>query len=153
MEPRENHHLLRDDAVSAPAIVHFLLLLFEEQEVAENVHEAGKLEHVLPKVTRAISGRVLRVARTADDLARMTAAVERQEVRRVSRQPGGHVDLVRVGGEMHERPSLELEQWNARVAVFLELADGMTPVLARAGILQLNGGDRQTVHGQNDVRR
>ena len=51
----------------------------------------------------------------------MAAAVERQEERLLPRQPRRHVDLVRVGGEMHQRPLLEIEQRRARVAVFLVL--------------------------------
>ncbi len=92
---------------------------------------------------------MLRIARAALDLARMAAAVERQEVRRLSAEPGGHVHLVRIGGEVHQRPRLELEERRPRVAVLLVLPHRVPPVLARAGILQLAGGDGQAVDGED----
>lgn len=83
----------------------------------------------------------------------MTAPVERQEVCLLARQPRGHVDFVRVGGEMHQGPLLELEQRRARITVLLVLPDRVTPILAGAGVLQLDGGHRQPVHRQNHVQR
>ena len=121
--------------------------------MAENIEEALALEHFLPKVARAIAGWMLRITRSAYDLPRMAASVEWQEVRLPPRQPRRHVDLVRVGGEMHQRPFLEVEQRRARIAVLLVLPDRVTPVLARAGILQFDGGHRQPVHRQHHVER
>jgi len=83
----------------------------------------------------------------------MTAPVERQEMRLLARQPSGHVNLVRVRSEMYQRPLLEFEQRRARVAVFLELPHGMTPVLARAGILQFDRCHREPVYRQRHVQR
>ena len=151
--PREDHRLLRDPAVPAATVVRFLLLLFDEEEVSENVEEARELQHVLPEVARAIAGLVRRIPLAADDLSRMAATVERQEERLLSRQPRRHVDLVRVGGEMHQRPLFELKQWRAWVAVLAVLLHRLPPALPRAGILQLHGRHREAVHCQHHVER
>ena len=55
--------------MSAAAVIHFLLLLLEENEVAENIEKALELEHFFPEVARAIAGFVEGVSRAADDLA------------------------------------------------------------------------------------
>src|ERR1039458_1284689 len=115
----EDHRLLSHQSMSAPAVVHLFLLLFEEHKVTEDVEEAVELKDFLPEVTRAVAGLVLGIPRAADDLAGMAAAVERQEIRLLPRQPCGHVNLFRVSGEMHQCPLLELEQRRARIAVFL----------------------------------
>ncbi len=63
------------------------------------------------------------------------------------------MDFVGVGGEVHHRPRLELEQRRLRVAVFLILLSRVAPVLPGPGILQLAGRDRQTVQRKHHVHR
>jgi hypothetical protein len=94
---------------------------------------------------------VQRIARAALDFAGMTPPIERQEESLLTCQPRGHVDFVGVGGKMHQRPAFELEQWCARVAIYLVLLHRMTPALARARILQLARRHRQAVDGENHV--
>src|ERR1017187_5175851 len=96
---RENHRLLRHPAMTASAIVHLFLFLFDKHEVAENIEEAVKPEHLLPEIARAIAGLVLGIACPANDLSRMTAAIEWQEECLLPCQPRRHVDLVRIGRE------------------------------------------------------
>src|SRR5208282_6443073 len=74
MITREDHRFLDHNPLAALAVVHLLLLLFDEHEVAENIEETVELKHVLPKITRAIAGLMLRIARAALNLARMTPA-------------------------------------------------------------------------------
>src|ERR1039458_3374066 len=81
MEARKNHRFLRYETLSAATVIHFFLLFFEEHEVAENIEETFELKHALPEVTCAVAGFVLWIARAADDLARMAAAVERGGMR------------------------------------------------------------------------
>ena len=96
---------------------------------------------------------MLGIALAADDLAGMAAPVKRQEVRLVTRQPRGHVDLVRVGREVDERPPLEGEERGAGVAIRLVLAHGVLPALAGAGVLEFDGRDGQAVDGEQHVER
>ena len=49
MVAREDHRLLRHQPMPAAAVVHLLLLLFEEHEVAENVEEAVELQRLPPR--------------------------------------------------------------------------------------------------------
>ena len=113
----------------------------------------SRCEHLLPEVAGAVAGGMLRIAGAALHLAGMAAAVERQKVRRPPLQPGRHVHLVRIGGEMHQRAFLEVEQRRARIAVLHVLPHRVAPALAGAGILQLAGGDRHTVHCEHQIHR
>jgi hypothetical protein len=61
------------------------------------------------------------------------------------------VHLVRVGGKVHQRPLLELEQWRTRVAVFLVLFDCVAPALTSPWIFQLAGGHWQAVNGKHQI--
>src|SRR5205823_373778 len=97
----ENHRFLGDPTMSSAAVVHLLLILFEENEVAEDIEKAFKLENLLPEIARAIAGFVDWVSCAADNLAGMTSAIEWQEEGLVSGQSGRHVDLVRISGEMY----------------------------------------------------
>ena len=47
----------------------------------------------------------------------MAASVEGKEVRALAHQPSGHLDLVRIGGEVDQGASLEAEQRDAGIAV------------------------------------
>jgi hypothetical protein len=134
-------------------LVHFFLLLFEKQEVAEDIEEALELEDFLPEVAGPVSGFALRISRAANDLPRIAPPVERQEMRFLPRQPGRHVNLVRIGGKMHQRPLLEIEHRRARVPVLFVLPHRVPPTLARAGILQPDGRHRQPVHREHHVQR
>lgn len=53
---------------------------------------------------------------------------------------------------MHQRAFFEVKQRRTRVTVALILLDGMPPSLMRTGVLQLDGGHRQAVDCQHDVR-
>src|SRR5271157_2262575 len=96
---------------------------------------------------------MLRVPRPALHLTRVAASVERQEVCRLPAQPSCHVDFIRVSSEVYQCASLEAEQGRAGVTVALILLHGVTPVLARARVLQFAGCDRQAVHCEQQVYR
>ena len=145
VEAGKDHCLLADDALTTLAVVPFLLFLFDEQEVAEDVDKAVPCQNVLPQVTGAIAGGVLGIARAAPDGSRMTAPVERQEESLGPGNMGSHVDFIGIGGKVDQCPLFEIEQRRAGVAILFVLLDGVAPVLAGARILQLTGGHRQQI--------
>ena len=149
----EDQGLPRDPPRSPLAVVHLLVLRLDEHEVAEDVQEALAFQHLFPEIARAVSGRVPRIAGAAAHLARMAAAVERQEARLRPADAGAHVHLVRVRGEVHQRPGLETEQRRARVAVAPVLPHRVAPALAGAGVLQLASRHRQAVQREQQVHR
>src|SRR5438034_11259443 len=126
----EDHRFGDHAALPAVAVVNLLFPLFDEHEVAEYVEEAVSLQSLLPKVGRPVASRVCWIAGAAPGFPGMAASVEGQKPCLVPRQPRGHVQLVRIGGEVHERPSLELEERRARIAALLVLPLGAPPVLA-----------------------
>lgn len=67
-------------------------------------------------------------------------------------QAAGHVDRVRVDGEVDERPLLELEDEVRWVAVVLVLVNGVAPGLAGHGVLELDCSDRDAVERQRHVQ-
>ena len=77
--------------------------------MAENIEEAFELEHFFPEVARPVTGFVLRIARATLHFAGMTSAIEGKKIGLHSFEPGRHVDLVRIGGKMDERPLFEIE--------------------------------------------
>src|SRR5207245_3020981 len=96
-----------DSALPAGTVGGLLLVLLHEHEAAEDVEQAVALQHLFPQIAGAIARGVRRVAGAAFDRAGMAAAVERQEMRRRSREPGRPMGFVRIGGKMHERAALE----------------------------------------------
>ena len=149
----EDHDFFCDQPLTTLVVVDLFLLLFHEHEVPEDVEKAVTLEHVLPEVAGAVTGWMLWVAGSAFNLARLAAAVERQEMRLGSRKPRRHVGLVRVGREMHKSAGFEVEERRTWIAVLLVLAHGMAPILAGARILQLTGSDRQNRSARTRDRR
>ena len=149
----EDQGLPGDPPRPALAVVRLLVLRLDEHEVAEDVEEALAFQHFLPEIAGAVSGRVLRIAGAAAHLARMAAAVEGQEARLRSADAGAHVHLVRVRGEVHQRPGLETEQRRARVAVVPVLPHRVAPALTGAGVLELAGRHRQPVQREQQVHR
>ena len=91
------------------------------------------------------------VVGSAFNLSRLAATVERQELCRAARKPRRHVDLVRVGREVHEDAGSEAKQRRTWIPVRLVLTHGMAPALAGARILQLTDGDRQTVQREHEI--
>src|SRR3569833_3799184 len=106
---REDHGLFADASLPTLSVVNLLLALLNEHEVAEDVQKAVPLEHVLPKVTGAVATRVLRVSCSALHLARVAPTVEWQEVGPGALQARGHVDLIRIRGEVNHRYPYELK--------------------------------------------
>ena len=74
----------------------------------------SRCQHLFPEVGGLVSAGILRIAR-----AGAIAQVERAGNASLARQPGGHVDLVRVHGEMDEGALSELEDQVLRVTVVL----------------------------------
>src|SRR5665647_2588463 len=72
------------------------------EEARQDVHEAVARPHLLPEVGGLVAAGVHGVAGGG-----AVTAVERQEARPLEVQPGGHVDLVGVDGEVHEGAQLE----------------------------------------------
>ena len=79
------------------------------------------------------------------ELARVAAAIEGEKRRVRAAQPRRHVDLVRIGREVHQGPRLEAKQRRTWVAVVAVLGDGVPPGLARRRVLQLARRDRETI--------
>src|SRR5437660_11326979 len=96
---------------------------------------------------------MLRVPCTTLHFAGMTASIEGKKMGCVSAKTSGHVNFIRISGEMHERPCLELKQRRSRVSVCLVLPHCVPPVLASAGILQLDSRHGQTVYGEVQIDR
>ena len=65
----------------------------------------------------------------------------------------GHVNQVGIDGEMHQRALLELEEQVVGVTVVLVLPDGVVHVLARHGVLQFGGEDRDAIQTEGEVGR
>jgi hypothetical protein len=116
-------------------------------EAPDQVQQVVALPDGLPEVAGAVLAVDDRVPSTA-----VAATIEGQEAGRGAGQPGGHPDLVRVDGEVHQRPRLEAEDRRPRVAVMPILMPGVTDLLARQGILQLRRGDGQPVQEQDQVQ-
>ena len=150
---REDHRFLGVAPLAALAVVDLFFLLLHEHEVPEDVEEAVALKHALPEVACAVARRMLWVAGAALHFARMAAAVEGQELRVRAAQSRRHVHLIRIGGEMHQRATLEAEQGRARIAVLLVLADRVAPGLAGARILEFAGRHRHQHRHQMRVHR
>ena len=112
---------------------------------------SAPFEHLLPEVPGAVAARVWRIAGPAADGARFAAPVEGEEARGLAGEPRGHVDFVRVGGEVDEGPFLEAEEGDVRVAVLLVLADRAAPRLSGHRVLQLAGGDGYPVEREEEV--
>ncbi len=94
-----------------------------------------------------------RIAGTADDLAGMTASIEKEKMGLFPRQPGGHMDLLPIGGKMHQRPLFEIEQRSLRITIFPVLSHRVPPALPGSGVFQLNGRHGQAVHRKHHVQR
>ena len=147
----EDHGFLGNQPLITLAVFDLLLLGLDEQEMPEDVEKAIALEHVLPEVACSVTGWMLWVAGSTFDLPRLAPPVERQELRLGARKPRRHVDLVRVGSEVHEGADFEAKQRRTWIPVLLVLAHRMSPALAAARILQLTGGDRQTVQREHEI--
>ena len=72
-------------------------------------------------------------------------------MRVLAAESGGHVHFVRIDGEVHERPFLELKDGVLGISVVLVLVHCMAPVLRREGILQFCRDNRNTVDAQNQI--
>ena len=140
--PREDHGLFLDLPVAG-----LLLLDLEMDEPGEDVEQAVPVPHLLPEVRGLVPPGVFGIAR-----ARAVAQVEGQETLPAP-EPGGHVDLVRVHGEMYEGPLLELKDQILGVAVAPVLVDGVPPGLAGHGVLELRRGDGNAVQAEDQVER
>jgi hypothetical protein len=84
--------------------------------------------------------------------ATLAAPIERQEAGRCAGQAGGHPDLVRIDGEVHQRPRLEAEDRRLRITVVSVLVLGVTDMLACHRFLQLTRGYRQAIQEQGQVQ-
>ena len=115
-------------------------------EAGEQVEPGVALPDPLPQVRGAVPVRVRRVA-----LPAVVAQVERQEPRRLARQPGRHRDRLGVDREVHDRPPAERHV--LRVAVRAVLRDRVLDALAGQRVLQLRRRDRDAVHEQAQVER
>ncbi len=115
--------------------------------VLEDVGQARAGEHALPQV---VGLQPVGVGRVAGAVA--PALVERQEPRALAVQVRTEAHLVVVHRKVHHAAP-ELEQPLARVAVALVLLDGVFDRLLGQAVLQLEGGDGQTVDEQRHVQR
>ena len=148
---REDHGLGGDAPLTTLAVLGLLLPGLDEQKMPKDVEKAVAPEHVLPEVAGAVAGGMLRVPGAAFNLARLVAAVEGQEMGLGTRKPRRHVDLVRIGREMHQRAGIEAKERGTGIPVILVLAHRMAPALAGARILQLTGGYRKTVQREHQI--
>ena len=112
----------------------------------QDVEEALPLQHLFPQVGGLVAAGIVGIAGAA-----CRALVEGQKARVPPRQARGHVDLVRIDGEVDQRPLLELEDQVRGVAIVLVLGHGVPPGLAGHGILELHGGHRDAVQAQDHV--
>ena len=109
--------------------------------------QAVALPDLLPEVSGAVAAGVVGVAGAGP-----SAPVEGQEDGVLPGQPGGHEHLVGIDGEMDQGAPLEGEQRVPGVAVGAVLGDGMLDGLAGELVLELDGGDRQSVDEQDQVQ-
>ena len=147
----EDHGFFFNTPLPALAIVSLFFAFLDEHEMAEDIEKAVALQHLFPEVSAAVSGRMLRIARSALHLAGMAAAIERQKVRALPLQARGHVDFFRIGGEVHQSAFLEAEETRPRVAVRLVLRHSVPPRLSRSGILHFAGSHGQAIHGKKQI--
>ena len=142
---RKDHRLLphRPDTLVR---VDLPLLDLQVHEALEDVEQAVGLEHLVPQV---VGLPVVRDRRIAG--AEAVAPVEGKEDRLLALQPRGHPHLVRVHGEMHQRPLLEGEQQIALVPVGHVLGLGVRRPLARLWVFQLRRHHGDAVNGKGHV--
>ena len=81
----------------------------------------------------------------------MAAAVEGEKIRFRSLQPGRHVNLVWIGGEVDEGALLEREQRRPGITVVPVLRHGVEPGLAGGRVFDLDCGDRESVNRKQQV--
>ena len=113
--------------------------------VLDDVGEAVAGEHPLPQVVGLESVRVRWIPGTV-----VPAAVEWEEPRGLAFKFGAEAHLVVVYREMDEAAS-ELKELLARVAVALVLLDRVLDRLLGEAVLELEGGDRQSVDEKAQV--
>ena len=133
-------------ALAAARHEHVLFLGFEVQEPAHDIEQRIARPDLFPQIRRAVTLGIRRIAR-----AMVVALIERQEMRRLPFQLGGHVPEVRVHGEMHQRAFLEAEHRLARVAILAVLAHGVKDVLLGERVLEFCRRHRQAVDGEHQI--
>src|SRR5699024_8818575 len=142
------HHRRRTHYLSRIRILIHVGL--QENLRTEDGQEALPLQHLFPEVRR---GRTRRVSRVPRGTGIVVAAVERQEVRLLPSELRGHVHLVVVDGEVHQRARAEAEpRLTGRVGILPVLRDGRAPLLLEER-LQLAGRHRQTVDEEDEIDR
>ena len=143
---REDHRFL----LHLAALVVALLLDLEVDEPRQQVEEAVPLQDLLPQIGRTIRAprRVRRVPGAA-----VAPLVEGQEVRRRPCQPCSHEHRFGVDREMHQCPTLELEDRLAWIAVLHVLLARLCHRLPGERVLQLQRGDGDAVQAEGDIER
>ena len=122
-------------------------LLDDLSEVLQDLGQARLGQHVAPQVVGLQPGSVGRIPGSI-----VPALVEGQEPRLLPLQMGAHPNLGIVHGEVDDAAP-ELEQRLPRIAVALELFDRVRDGLLRQAVLELEGGNRQSVDEGRHVER
>ena len=117
-------------------------------EPRQNVEPAIALPDLFPQVRRLVPVRIRRIPGAV-----LKAPVEGKKKRLFAFHLRGHVDQVRIDGEMHQRALFEAEDRLGRIARRLVLLDRVMNILTGVRILQLGRGDRNPVQAEHQVER
>ena len=145
------HHIELVEAreyLAPPLLARLGCLFFDNLGIVfEDVGQPRPGEHFLPQVIRLQPPRVGRIARPV-----VPALVERQEPRALALQFGAHPHLAIVHGEV-DRTAPEFKQLLPGVPVAAVLLHRILHRLLRQAVLQLEGGNGQSVDEQAQVQR
>ncbi len=126
--------------------------LFQVDKAPQDVEPVVTLEHSFPKIAGAIAIGVGGIACTL-----IVAQVEGQKARDCAFELGCHVDFVAADGKVHQRTTVEGEQWFFLAggwvfgqAVILILANGVVYRLREIS-LELKCGDGNAVDKEHEV--
>ena len=107
--------------------------------------QAVACQYVLPEIRRIVAVLVDGVALSADVSAAVRALIERQEVCRSPLQPGCHIDVAQVNGEMNKNPLIKGKNRILAGSVELILIDGIRNILPRELTFELHRHHGNTV--------
>jgi len=143
MVTREDHRLLADRLAAD-----LLFLDLQMDEAGQDIQPRIPLPDFLPQVRRAVAVGVRWIAGPV-----VVTLIERQKERALAVQLRGHVDLVRIDGEVDQGPPLEVENGVPWVAIRHVLVHGMGYRLTGQRVLQFGRRHGDAIQGQHQIQR
>ena len=143
---RENHGFFYE----LPALLIALLFDLEMEKAGQQVKQAVPLQDLFPQIRGAIRPPVWvgRIARAA-----LMSFVQRQKMRGLAGQAGGHPHFLGIHRKMDQGASFECKDRLARVAVCPVLLFGLFYGLAAEGVLEFKRGNGNAIQAEGHIER